>query len=143
MNSHVIGSLLVLLAALANGARAQDEGQDDPKPTKYAVVQTGDELAVMEASLVDEHKKKVASDHAAATKAWQDAKAAAQKNKDKFADKKPAPAKVKVLVNNLESKEEADAVLQKLQAKVKKAAAKPARGEANEKDKQKNKDKDG
>lgn len=124
---QVTSSLLVLLTGIVGAPRAQDDAKEDARTTKYAVVQTGDQLAVLDVSQLEEHKKKVAADFEAATKAWQDAKKAAQKSKTRFTEKKPAPIKVKVVANNLPSKEAADAALEKLLAKAMKGAEKPSR----------------
>jgi hypothetical protein len=116
---RIAACALACLAALSPAALAQDE-EEPPKKEKFAVIQIGEELSIIAADEVDATQKKLAQEYKSALEAWNEAKKAAAKNKAKFTDPKPQARKVKVVANNVRSREEAQEKLDKLEAARKK-----------------------
>lgn len=105
-----VACAVALLAGIAPALRAQDEAKvtKKPEPTaKYAVVQVGKEISVVEASTVAAMREKIAAENKASMEAWTKAKDAAAAAKKPFSEKQPAAKSLKVIGDQL-TKEEAD-----------------------------------
>jgi hypothetical protein len=116
---RIAACALACLAALSPTALAQDEGEP-AKKEKLAVIQIGEELSIVDADEVPATQKRLAQEYKTALEAWNEAKKQAAKNKTKFADPKPQARKLKVIANNLRSREEAQEKLDKLEGARKK-----------------------
>lgn len=99
----------------------QVESQKDKKAptTRYAVVKVGTSYQVKPATAVKELRKQLDAEYKQALKAWQEAKKAAAKNKEKFSDPRPRKQRAKVLSDSFKSAADAQEYIAKLQEKEK------------------------
>jgi hypothetical protein len=132
----VAGTVLgLLLAATAEAGPRTSEttttNKDKKTSTQYLVIQVRDtrgeiSFEVIDAKDLAKRTKDCQTQYQEAVKAWTEAKAAAKKNKETFAEKKPVEAYVRQMGPSFKTREKAQEYADKLQAAYEARKAKKA-----------------
>ncbi|MBN1418777.1 MAG: hypothetical protein JXP34_08365 [Planctomycetes bacterium] len=124
-------------AQAAPNAAPQRAAAKKATPEFYCVVRVGTEYQIVKKTELEAFKKKLESEYKEKVKAYEEAKAAARKDKRKFEDPRPVLYRVTVL-STFRSEQQAQAHIEKLKAaEEKRKAAAEARKKAAEEAKKK------
>lgn len=110
----------IAIAFCTSAAIAQE------KTVPWTVVQVDDDFQALEKTKLKDFQKGVNDTYAAEKKAYDEAKKAATKNKEKFTDQPPKRKKVKLTNKTFKSEEEANTYVQQMRDELEKKKKKPA-----------------